>query len=54
MTNSPGSVRCLYIYLMNSVHGDVLLDMHYSLFKPIHTHDTHDISRMIGSLFSEE
>ena len=51
MTNSPGSVRWLYIYLMNSVHGDVLLDMHDSLFKSIHTHY---ISRMIGSPFSEE
>ena len=51
MTNSPGLVRSLYIYLLNSVHGDVLLDMHDSLFKPIHTHD---ISRLIRSLFSEE
>ena len=57
MTNSPGSVRWLYSYLVHSVHSGVRLDMHDSLFKPIHTHDTHDthdISRMIGSLFSEE
>ena len=51
MTNPTGPVRWLYIYLLNSVHGDVLLDMHDSLFKPIHTHD---ISRLIRSLFSEE
>ena len=51
MTNSPGSVRWLYNHLVHSVHGDVLLDMHDSLFNPIRTHD---ISRMIGSLFSEE
>ena len=51
MTNPTGPVRWLYIYLARYVHGDVLLDMHDSLFKPIRTHD---ISRMIGSLFSEE
>lgn len=52
MTNSPGSVRCLYICLVyHSVHRDVGLNMHYSLFKPIHTPA---ISSLIGSLFSEE
>lgn len=51
MTNSLGSARWLYSYLVHSVSSDVRLDMHDSLFKPIHTHD---ISRMIGSLFSEE
>ena len=38
MTNPTGPVRWLYIYLLNSVHGDVLLDMHDSLFKSIHTY----------------
>lgn len=35
MTNSPGSVRWLYSYLMNSARGDTMLDMHDSLFKLI-------------------
>lgn len=51
MTNSLGSARWLYSYLMNSVHSDVRRDMHDSLFKPIHAPA---ISRLIGSLFSEE
>ena len=55
MTNSPGSVRWLhswlYSHLVRSVHSDVGLDMHDSLFKPIHTPA---ISRLIGSLLSEE
>ena len=51
MTISPGSVRWLYSYLMNSVHGDARLDMHDSLSKPIHAPA---ISHLIGSLFSEE
>ena len=51
MTNSPGSVRWLYSYLVRSVHSDVGLDMHDSLCKPIHTPA---ISRLIGSLLSEE
>lgn len=51
MTNSLGSARWLYSYLVHSVCRDVRLDMHDSLFKPIHTPV---ISRLIGSLFSEE
>ena len=51
MTNSPGSVRWLYYYLVHSVNGDVPLDMHDSLFKPTHSPA---ISRLIGALFSEE
>jgi len=51
MTNSLGSFRWLYSYLVHSINRDVRLDMHDSLFKPIHTHD---ISRMIESLVSEE
>ncbi len=37
MTTSPVSVRRLYSYLVTSVHSGVRLDMHDSLFKPIHT-----------------
>lgn len=51
MTNSPGSVRYLYSYLVTSVHSGVRLDMHDSLLKAILTPA---ISRLIGSLFSEE
>lgn len=51
MTNSPGSVGWLYSYLVHSVHSGVRLDMHDSLFKPIHAPA---ISRLIRSLFSEE
>lgn len=51
MTNSLGSFRWLYSYLVHSVHSGVRLDMHCSLFKPI---TTPAISRLIGSLFSEE
>ena len=38
MTNSPGSVRYLYSYLVHAVYSGVRRDMHDSLFKPIHTH----------------
>lgn len=51
MTNTPGSVRWLYSYLVLSAHSGVRLDMYDLLFKLIYTHD---ISRMIGSLLSEE
>ena len=55
MTSSPGSVRWLYSqlysHLVHSVHSGARLDMHDSLFKPIYTHD---VSRMIESLVSEE
>lgn len=51
MTNSPGSVRWLYSYLVLSVHSGVRLDMLDSLYNPILSHG---ISRIIGSLFSEE
>jgi hypothetical protein len=37
MTNSLGSARWLYSYLVHSVHSGVRRDMHDSLFKPIHT-----------------
>jgi hypothetical protein len=51
MTNSPVSVRWLYRYLVHFVHSDVGLNIHDSLFKPIHTPA---ISHLIGPLFSEE
>ena len=51
MTNSPSLVRSLYRLLVHSVHSGPWLDMHDSLFKPIYTHD---VSRMIESLVSEE
>ena len=51
MTNSLGSARWLYSYLVHSVCRDVRLDMHDSLFKPIYTRD---VSCMIESLVSEE
>ena len=51
MTNSPGSVRYLYSYLVHSVNRDVLLDMHDSLFKPI---QAPTIYCLIRSLLSEE
>ena len=51
MTNSPGSVRYLYSYLVHSVHSGVRRDMHDSLFKPTHTPT---IYCLIRSLFSEE
>ncbi len=51
MTTSPVSVRWLYSYPVHSVHSDVMLVMHDSLLKAILTPA---ISRLIGSLFSEE
>ena len=51
MTNSPGSVRWLYSYLVHSVHSGVRLDMHDSLFKSIHAPA---IYCLIRSLFSED